>query len=212
MPNAGGLRICPFCKEQIGRDDARCPYCAEDLPALEPKRTEGTGKRRFNVTAVSIVGIVTCGFLVGFYIWSSHNRFYVVSGSQGVAYEVDRKTGESWSLYGARKTRHEGTVVPKTQGETIPPWEAAKITGNAGLSGFGEFSGKLYNGSSWTVTRVIFTVTAKDEGGATRWTRDLVENVEIAPLTTGSFSVSITGDQGVKDMSWSIKEAFGRKE
>jgi hypothetical protein len=93
----------------------------------------------------------------------------------------------------------------------VPTWEAAKITGNARLSGYGHFSGKLYNGSSWTVTKVIFRVTATEEGGATLWTRDLVENLEIAPLTTSEFSVSVTGDEGVKDVSWTIKEAFGLK-
>jgi ribosomal protein S27E len=106
MPKSGGLRICPFCREEVGVHDARCPFCAEDLPApaggegnaekrigSEPAKAvggsrsaEGTIKRRFSLTAVLIVGIVTCGLLGGFYIWSSHNRFYVVSGSQGVAY------------------------------------------------------------------------------------------------------------------------------
>ena len=30
-----GLRNCPFCKEEVGLDDARCPCRAEDLPLQE---------------------------------------------------------------------------------------------------------------------------------------------------------------------------------
>ena len=231
MSKAGGSRICPFCREEVGQEVAKCPYCAEDLPqpaVPEPSpaalpvasgaRDEGlrvgvvAAKRSLNLTAVVIVGMVICGLLGGVYIWFAHNRFYILSGGQGIAYEVDRRTGETWTLRGANKTRHKSPEVERRRTETIPPWEAAKITGNAGPSGYGSFSGMIYNGSGWTVTKVIFTVTAKEEGGGTRWTRDLVENCEVAPMTTGSFSVSVPGDQGVKDVAWFIKEAFGRKD
>jgi len=162
----------------------------QNRPQSEPMKT---------LIAV-IVGIVTCGILAGFYVWSIHHRFYILSSSQGVAYELDRKTGETWTLYKGKKMRHRGDVA-KESAETIPPLEASKITGNAGFSGFGFFSGKLYNGSEWTITKVVFTVTAKEDGGAIRWTRDLVDNTEVAPLMTESFAVSVTGDQGVKEMS-----------
>ncbi len=240
MSKAGGSRICPFCKEEVGQEVAKCPYCAEDLPqaaapdprlaaAPDPRLAAApdpsvaaaagasrvsvvAGKRGLNLTAVVIVGVVVCGLLVGVYLWLAHNRFYILSGREGIAYEVDRRTGETWTLRGANKTRHKSPELDRRRAETIPPWEAAKITGNAGLSGYGSFSGMIYNGSGWTVTRVIFTVTAKEESGAVRWTRDLAENCEVAPMTTGSFSVSVPGDQGVKDVVWLIKEASGRKE
>ena len=61
-----------------------------------------------NRTVIAVLGIVAVACLIAFYIWASHNRYYIVTGSQGFAYEVDRKTGESWLLYRDHKTPQEG--------------------------------------------------------------------------------------------------------
>jgi hypothetical protein len=164
-----------------------------------------------NKTVVAVVGIVAVACLVGFYIWASHNRYYIMTGSQGVAYEVDRKTGESWMLYGARKIPQQGGGESRQKEEELPYAEASKITGNAGLS-YGLFSGKLYNGSGWVVTRVIVNISAKEKDGTVRWSRDFSEAVTIRPFTAGSFSITVTGEQGIKDAPWSIKNVFGYKE
>src|SRR5438093_1289772 len=125
-----------------------------------------------NKTIIAVVGIVTVACLIAFYIWSSHNRFYIMTGSEGVAYEVDRKTGKSWMLRGARKIPQEGGDESHQKEEELPYAAASQITGNAGLRYNGLFDGKLYNGSDWVVTRVIVSVTAKEEDGTIRWSRD----------------------------------------
>ena len=140
-----------------------------------------------NKTIIAVVGIVAVACLIAFYIWSSHNRFYIMTGSQGVAYEVDRKTGKSWKLRGARKILQEGGDESHQKEEELPHAAASKITGDADLS-YGLFSGKLYNGSDWVVTRVIVSVSAKEEDGTIRWSRDFSEAVTIRPLTTGYLS------------------------
>ena len=163
------------------------------------------------MAVVAVSGMLALTALGVFYIWSSHNRFYVLSGSQGIAYEIDRKTGETWMLRGGTKTPHKWPQPTAKTVEELPPFEIAKITGNAGL-GSGLFSGKIYNGSSWTVTKIIVTVTAKDENGSTRWTRDFARDIQISPLTTASLYIEVTGEQGIKEAPWTIKNVWGYKE
>jgi hypothetical protein len=165
-----------------------------------------------NKTLLGIIGILCLTSLAAFYIWSSHNRYYIMTGAQGAAYEVDRVTGESWMLYGNRKVRQEGGDHPPSSEEELPYAATSKITGNAGLSGYGSFSGKLYNGSDWTVTRVIVSVDAKQKDGTVRWSRDFSKTVIIKPLSTETFSVDVVGDDGIKEASWGIKKVFGYKE
>jgi hypothetical protein len=232
MPPSVEFRICPFCKEQIPTNKARCPFCAEILPQSanvnpvteqKTERNETQNQKeaaqpshavrssRVNLTAVVVLGILALTALGAFYIWSAHNRFYIMSGSQGIAYEIDRKTGETWMLRGGNKTPHNWPQSRAKSVEEIPPFDSAKITGNAGL-GSGLFSGKIYNGSSWTVTKIIVTVTAKEENGSTRWTRDFAHDIQIPPLTTASLYITVTGEQGIKEAPWTIKSAWGYKE
>jgi hypothetical protein len=101
-----------------------------------------------------------------------------------------------------------------SQGERQFPFaELTKVTGNADFVNFAilhKFEGKLYNGSSWTITRVIFSVTAKEQNGSIRWQRDFSENITVPPLKVQSFSVDMTGNEGAK-AEWSIKQVFGYK-
>ena len=160
-----------------------------------------------NKTVVAVVGIVSASCLVGLYIWSSHNRYYIMTSDRGIAYEVDRKTGESWMLYGVRKLPQRGRQKEEQLSHTV----AGKITGNASMS-YGVFSGKIYNGSEWVITRVVVNVSAKEKNGNIRWSRDFSEIVTISPLTTESFSITVLDSEGVKESLWNIKEVFGYKE
>ena len=161
-----------------------------------------------NKTAVSIAAILAVATVISFYIWSSHNRFYIMPSSQGFAYEVDRKTGRSWALIGANKIEQEMPDTKKRSERPFSDSEKVKITGNASL-GYGSFSGKIYNGSELVVTRVVINVTAKEEDGSVRWNRDFSESVLIKPLETEAFSVVVAGDHGIEDAPWYIKEIYG---
>jgi hypothetical protein len=59
---------------------------------------------------------------------------------------------------------------------------------------------------------VIVSVTAKEEDGTIRWSRDFSQAVTIRPLTTKYFSVTVSGDEQIKEAPWSIKKVFGYKE
>lgn len=163
-----------------------------------------------NKTIVAVVTVVAVACLIGLYIWSSHNRFYIVTGSNGGAYEVDRKTGESWALRGSRKIPQQGEGESHHTEEELPSDAASKVTGNAGLS-YGQFSGKLYNGSDWVVTRVVISISAKEADGTVRWSRDFSEAVTVKPLTTEYFWITVGGDAGINDAAWSIKKVLGYK-
>lgn len=117
-----------------------------------------------NKTAITALCLVLFTVIICLYIWSSHNRFYIVHGDKGVAYEVDKKTGQSWMLRGGSKYLHTSDDVKRKKEKQLPLSVTGSITGNAGLNN-GKFEGKLYNGSDWVITRMIINVTFFGEGG-----------------------------------------------
>ncbi len=158
---------------------------------------------------VVVVAICVLGGLAGYYMYLANNRYYIIGGDRGLAYEVDRVTGRTWMLLGSKKEEHQNPARADASLKQLPWSELAKVTGNAGL-GSGGFSGKVYNGSTkWTITRLVFRVTAKDKGDVDRWTRDLSEDVTIAPLATQNFFVTVTGDDKIESSSWTITAAYG---
>ena len=158
---------------------------------------------------VVVVAICVLGCLAGYYMYLANNRYYIIGGDRGIAYEVDRVTGRTWMLRGATKEEHQNPAGADESLKLLPWSELAKVTGNAGL-GSGVFSGKVYNGSTaWTIKRLVFRVTAKDKGDVDRWTRDLSDDITIAPLETTSFFVTVTGDDKAESSSWTIHEAYG---
>ncbi|HVM60088.1 MAG TPA: hypothetical protein VMV72_04410 [Verrucomicrobiae bacterium] len=163
-----------------------------------------------NKTLVAVVGILCLSGLVGLYIWTSHNRFYITRSTEDLAYEVDRKTGQSWMLEGEVKKLMTGNVEaapPEPTEQELPTDEALKINGTAHIDDLGYLTGSFYNGSTWKVSRVVVTLSQGD--GVDSSTRDYSEDIDIYPLTTRDFSIEIIGQKSLK--SWRVKQAFGRK-
>jgi hypothetical protein len=164
-----------------------------------------------NKNTITAIGILVLSALVALYIWTSHNRFYVVRSSSGEAYEIDRKTGQTWLLDGEEKTPMTGPKPVSTYAtprETeIPSDQAAKITGTASIYK-GELYGKFYNGSDWSVSRIVITVSEEEDTNS--WTRDYSKEVEVSPLTTENFTIALDGSNKAKMSNWVIKQAFGR--
>jgi len=166
-----------------------------------------------NKTVIAVFGIVAVASLIAFYIWVSLNRYYVTTGSAGVAYEVDRKTGESWMLHGDKKIRQKGGGESRQKGEELPYAEARKVNARGEVS-HGAFFGELYNGSDWAVTRLILNLSLKEQDGSVRWSRDYSKAVTITPLTWGEFTIVIGGEDEMKNTDWTINniKMFGYKE
>ena len=92
----------------------------------------------------------------------------------------------------------------------LPSGELDKLTGNAAVAN-GSFAGKLYNGTKWTVTNFDVLVTVKERKGAVRWSRKLQASVYAKPLDTVSFSIPVTGDEGIASTEWTIEGAMGKR-
>jgi len=91
----------------------------------------------------------------------------------------------------------------------IPFDDKSLIDGNAGVNIIGHFSGSIYNGSKWTITKLKFKVVAKNKNGGVRWTRYFVNDFSyLEPLTAESFSV-YAGDTNVTSCDWYIDQAWG---
>jgi hypothetical protein len=192
------------------------------------------------------IGILTATALLGFYIWLSNNRYQIVSAKNGLAYELDKKTGETWELIGDEKTLQFDPAELERQNELaekqkearieaiqtkLPDEEQIKITGTAGLKppnpdpskgtnwegledssayhDSWEFAGQVYNGSSWKITKIIFTIQINDEKGSLIWTRDYPAKVDVLPQQNSLFVVDIDRTHQKDVLKWSIKEVYG---
>lgn len=163
-----------------------------------------------NKTLISVVAIIAFAGLIGWYIYLQNVR-YSVSGTQGgIAYEIDRKTGDSWTIYPGTRVKNTGGNQERDTEEykKFPVDEQIRVTGSANLS-YGSLSGKLYNGSNWTVKEITVNVKAIEKDGNTRWNRQFRDLVTIAPLTTESFSVKTVGDSDIGSFEWSLVQVNG---
>ncbi len=164
-----------------------------------------------NKTVIWVVVLIAAAAVAAFYVWPSLNRYSIETGTDGVAFEVDGKTGKSWALRHTTKAAHKSRDIKKKPERILPNAEQAKVTGSAELS-FGRFSGEVYNGSKWTITRIVFGVTATEESGSVRWARDHSENIVVGPRITRSFSGLTIEREGMKNAPYSIKEVYGYQE
>jgi len=139
------------------------------------------------------------------------SKLQIHNGSQkGAAYELDRKTGKTWMIYGSKKVEAESESSEGGVGnhKTLPYEERAKLAGRANLNE-GSFSGRIYNGSDWTVKELVVIIKALEKDGTQRWKRRFQEKITIKPLTTGYFSIIIVDGGNADSFEWNIAEASG---
>lgn len=127
---------------------------------------------------------------------------------------INRLTGHT-EIFEGGKWISEKKASERAQEErlkNLPLSDLTKLPGNAYL-GDGEFKGRIYNGSDWTVEEVVFRVFAKEKDGSVRWDRKFLGSFSypLSPLKTESFSVNVTGEEGIDSFDWSIVEAKGFK-
>lgn len=162
---------------------------------------------------VIIVVLVIVGVLIGVAIYFSANRYYVIPGANGIAYEVDRKTGNTWVLQGASKSLQKGNDQTKTL-SSLPQEEIQKITGKGKFDDFTSVGGRycfdanLYNGTSWHIQEITVTITAKNQDGNVRWARQYKHSLDIEPLSETEFFIDVSD---IKDATaeWRIDDVRG---
>ena len=84
-----------------------------------------------NKTILWAVAIVVAGAVTAYYLHVQHNRFTLVPVGPHRAIEIDRKTGESWHIWGPNKKPHHRF---DRKASPIPSAELGKLTGTAELS------------------------------------------------------------------------------
>jgi len=56
-----------------------------------------------NKTIIFTVGILSTALLIGYYFYQQTDRYYITGAGSGIAYEVDKKTGQTWLLLQGEK-------------------------------------------------------------------------------------------------------------
>ncbi|MEW6068110.1 MAG: hypothetical protein AB1610_07460 [Nitrospirota bacterium] len=160
----------------------------------------------------SIAIICATLILIGLLFWPTLYRYDKMT-LQGNTFPVrtHRLTGYTEYFLMGKWIPQKGQERSK-KSEILSVEEQNKVTGNAGLSGYGSFSGKIYNGSSWTITDMIIRVIAKEKNGNVRWDRKFKETQIISPLSTASIYIAVTGDENVASFTWGIEEIRGYKK
>ncbi len=151
----------------------------------------------------------------GFYLYLQCKRYEIAASDKGMAYMIDRKTGQSWMLSGQEKVGH----VPPRESERLselPLLANNALKGRAGFredqlgGNYGDFAGVLYNGSDWNVREVTFKITAKEKDGATRWERKYRTRIHMDALTSKEFRFQVIEERGA-EVEWRIDSARGTR-
>lgn len=191
-------------------------------------------ERQFYRHPVAWVCFTVCvAFLLlylGFRAWSESTRFYLVNGKDGIIHKIDRKSGETWAI-------KNGAEIKQHREQEIPSYEIAGITGRGGydrainyIPAFSNdntkdkepaltstFSGSLYNGTDWHITKIEINLDNKEKVGTTgkngktieSWSRDFRTRVSIAPKENGRFSFDTGEGHWNEATEWSIRTVWG---
>ena len=147
--------------------------------------------------------------IAGVLFWPTLYRYDKIGNSMPI--RINRLTGYTEYFADGKWNPEEGHE--KFTIQTLPVEEQAKVTGNASLKyPYGSFSGKIYNGTEWTITELTFRIVVKEKDGSARWYRLFKESKTIEPLSTGSFSISVTGAEDIASFDWYIVEVLGYKD
>lgn len=148
--------------------------------------------------------------IAGILFWPTLYRYEKTTfGGDSFPVKINRITGQTKMYY-----LGEWMAPLKNKKETknmiFPYEERIKITGNASIS-YGSFSGKIYNGSDWTIKEIIFSVKLEEKDNSIRWDRKFKHVITVLPLSTSSFNLDITGDGAHGSFGWQIEEVWGYK-
>jgi hypothetical protein len=154
--------------------------------------------------------VVAAALVAGILFWPTLYRYdKLKAGDNTYPVRINRVTGHTELFIGSAWVPEKGRSRT-TKGKPLPPEELSNLTGDAQLIS-GHFQGKVYNGSAWVVTRIVFGVVAKEKDGRIRWGRALSDAFNLEPLSTGSFYISVTGEEEIGSFEWQIMEAEGHQ-
>lgn len=153
---------------------------------------------------LAAVGIVSLTLLLAYYLWLSNNRFYIVSGPEGVAYQVDRRTGKTWVVFGKKKVPHDIKMEP------LPSLDLVKGFAQVDFD-LCRLSGEIYNGTKdWFLARIEGRVHKTSSKPIKEGTKPIKEGMVLDPLEVweSSFAVSFADNIAITD--WGV-EPLGKE-
>ena len=180
-----------------------------------------------NKNILIIILVIALTGVVSIYLWSSNNRYYMITNKAGHVYQLDKKTGKTWFMkYGRKVPIKEYEENNKTKEDILIKILNADslslVTGYGSLiKESGYFSGEIYNGSKWTLKKLVIVISANEtkeaeskqenlfDGILPDWERSFSVDVNIKPLSSGKFMFDVAGASRVKESNWNIKEAYG---
>ena len=166
---------------------------------------------------IILVAVICISCLIAFAMHLHLNRFCVVVSADGQAYEVDRRTGKSWRLWGGQKIPQTNEIL-RTRGK-LPAEELMKLQkGNVQMSP-DPYGGKhtvtvdVHNSGDWQVEEMVFTITyVKDVGrdvkDPEKLSRDIRVKAFLAPFGSAKVPVEV-GDPTLRVLACSLKSATG---
>jgi hypothetical protein len=132
----------------------------------------------------------------------------------GSTYLFDRDNGTWDGVESESSSPSEGDASTPAQ---LPDEAVMELEGYAGMEAGTEendrttFSGIIYNGSLWKITRIGIQVTAFDAEQDTVWRRVYIDDVSISAGSVGDFEFeTLTGNQFDR-VEWTIGGAEGIK-
>jgi len=168
------------------------------------------------------IGIVSIASLSAYYLWLSNNRFYIVTGPNGLAYQIDMRTGETRVILGKKKVHNNVKIEPLPSLSLIKGF--ARVNSYSwGGSDSCRLSGEIYNGSKdWFLAFIEGTVRAgrgsngEGEVWESSFTVDFADGIAIVdwgvkPLEKESFNADLFGcpKDYTGEFEWSIDNAYG---
>jgi hypothetical protein len=97
-------------------------------------------------------------------------------------------------------------------GKLLPIEAEVSVTGKAGFDIMSPgFSVSLYNGSPYRISGIVLSVKIEAEEPKDGYERLFFEEVDIAPLSEGTISFTITRPTSYKNHTWSIDKLYGEK-
>ena len=161
-----------------------------------------------NTKSITII-CVTIIILAALYWPTLYKYDKMKIGGNSFIVKINRFTGHTQYFRAGKWISQQDKISKKTV--VIPIEDKLKISGNGGFSSLSSFSGKIYNGSSWTLTNITIKIVAREKNNTIRWDRKFKTEINIPPLSTGDLYFSVTGESEAES-EWSIEEVLGYKE